>query len=48
MCFKGGSLGLRAVAFLNNWRARWCGISFGDQGQFFRSDALNMMGGFPT
>ncbi|MCB2168346.1 MAG: TIGR04283 family arsenosugar biosynthesis glycosyltransferase [Deltaproteobacteria bacterium] len=47
MRFKGGSLGLRAIACLNNWRARWCGISFGDQGQFFRRDALNMMGGFP-
>jgi rSAM/selenodomain-associated transferase 2 len=47
MRFKGDSLGLRMVACLNNWRARWCGISFGDQGQFFRSDALNMMGGFP-
>ncbi|MBC2732956.1 MAG: glycosyltransferase [Desulfobacteraceae bacterium] len=47
MRFTGDSLGLRAVACLNNWRARWCGISFGDQGQFFRRDALNMMGGFP-
>jgi rSAM/selenodomain-associated transferase 2 len=47
MRFKGDSLGLRAIACLNNWRARWCGISFGDQGQFFRSDALKMMGGFP-
>jgi rSAM/selenodomain-associated transferase 2 len=47
MRFKGDSLGLRAIACLNNWRARWCGISFGDQGQFIRRDALNMMGGFP-
>jgi rSAM/selenodomain-associated transferase 2 len=47
MRFTGDSLGLRAVACLNNWRARWCGISFGDQGQFIRRDALNMMGGFP-
>lgn len=47
MRFAGDSLGLRAVACLNNWRARWCGISFGDQGQFFRRDALEMMGGFP-
>ena len=47
MRFTGHSLGLRMVACLNNWRARWFGISFGDQGQFFRRDALNMMGGFP-
>jgi rSAM/selenodomain-associated transferase 2 len=47
MRFTGDSLGLCVVACLNNWRARWCGISFGDQGQFFRRDALNMMGGFP-
>jgi len=48
MRFTGDSLGLRTVACLNNWRARWCGISFGDQGQFIRRDALNMMGGFPN
>jgi rSAM/selenodomain-associated transferase 2 len=47
MRFTTHSLGLRTVACLNNWRARWCGISFGDQGQFFRRDALNTMGGFP-
>jgi rSAM/selenodomain-associated transferase 2 len=47
MRFTAHSLGLRLVACLNNWRARWCGIAFGDQGQFFRRDALNMTGGFP-
>lgn len=52
----GGSLGMsfpdpsprnRFLAFLNNWRARWTGISFGDQGQFFRTAALDKINGFP-
>jgi rSAM/selenodomain-associated transferase 2 len=47
MGFASPSLKLRLVAWLNNLRARWCGISFGDQGQFFRRDALEKMGGFP-
>lgn len=47
MEFSDHSLKMRLVAWLNNWRARWCGISFGDQGQFFRRDALKKMGGFP-
>ena len=47
MEFSSRSLMLGLVARLNNWRARWCGISFGDQGQFFRRDALKKMGGFP-
>ena len=33
---------------LNNFRARWVGISFGDQGQFFRKEALGMIGGYPN
>lgn len=47
MTFTSPSLKLRFVAWLNNWRARWCGISFGDQGQFIRRDALKLIGGFP-
>jgi rSAM/selenodomain-associated transferase 2 len=47
MGFASPSLKLRLVAWLNNWRARWCGISFGDQGQFIRRDALIKIGGFP-
>ena len=39
--------GLGLVAWLNNARARWLGIAFGDQGQFFRRAALAKMGGFP-
>jgi hypothetical protein len=33
---------------LNNLRTRLCGIAFGDQGQFVRSEAIPLMGGFPT
>ncbi len=52
----GGSLGMRyeadgskyrLLALINNGRAICTGISFGDQGQFFRLEALNMIGGFP-
>ena len=52
----GGSLGMhyqnrsiktRFISFLNYFRARWAGISFGDQGQFFRKEALGAIGGFP-
>lgn len=37
----------RFISWLNNWRARLTGISFGDQAQFFRSDAIARAGGFP-
>jgi len=47
MTFTRASRKLRWIAFLNNWRARWCGIAFGDQGQFIRKEALETMGGFP-
>jgi rSAM/selenodomain-associated transferase 2 len=52
----GGSLGMeylrnsmkqRLIATVNNVRARWAGISFGDQGQFFRREALPLILGFP-
>jgi rSAM/selenodomain-associated transferase 2 len=35
------------VAFLNNARTFLTGISFGDQAQFFRMQALDHIGGFP-
>jgi rSAM/selenodomain-associated transferase 2 len=47
MAFEGHGSGLSMVAWLNNVRARWLGISFGDQAQFFRRAALEEMGGFP-
>jgi rSAM/selenodomain-associated transferase 2 len=54
--YIGGSVGMkflhqsgknRFIAWLNNARARWTGISFGDQAQFFRREALSLIGGFP-
>ncbi len=39
------SLRFRLVALLNNFRARYMGISFGDQAQFFRKNSLPE--GFP-
>jgi len=54
--YIGGSLGMgyqiqsfknRFLAVLNNLRARWIGISFGDQGQFFKKELLDKIGGFP-
>jgi rSAM/selenodomain-associated transferase 2 len=53
----GGSLGMdfeirrlkmRFISFLNNMRARFSGIAFGDQAQFMRRDALPLIGGFPA
>jgi rSAM/selenodomain-associated transferase 2 len=38
----------RLIAALNNWRARFTGISFGDQGQFWRAEILSAAGGFPA
>lgn len=35
------------VKMLNDFRARFLGISFGDQIQFFRKDVLESAGGFP-
>ena len=52
----GGSVGCRFedagpflhfISALNSVRARVFGISFGDQGQFFRFNALDSMGGYP-
>ena len=37
----------RVIALLNNLRAKLTGISFGDQAQFFRKEALALVGGFP-
>lgn len=53
----GGAVGMRfspssglksgLVEFLNGLRVRGTGISFGDQGQFARREALEGLGGFP-
>ncbi len=47
MRFDMPGAGLRLIACLNNVRARLTGIAFGDQGQFFRREALLLIGGFP-
>jgi len=47
MAFADPGPGLWTLAGLNALRARITGISFGDQGQFFRREALEAAGGFP-
>lgn len=48
MRFTESTARLRFVAWLNHLRMRLTGISFGDQGQFVRREALNRCGGFPA
>lgn len=48
MAFDDAEPGLRTLAGLNALRAQATGISFGDQGQFFRREALVAAGGFPA
>ncbi len=48
MRFAAGGRRLGLVARLNAWRAAVTGLSFGDQGQFFRRGALDAVGGFPA
>jgi rSAM/selenodomain-associated transferase 2 len=47
MAFESRMSRFRMIAWMNNVRARIFGISFGDQGQFFRMAALPVMNGFP-
>ena len=47
MRFTDSNPGRRIIAALNNLKAVTCGISFGDQAQFVRADAVRRMGGFP-
>ena len=48
MCFDIDRPKMRILALFNNWRARLTGLSFGDQGQFVRREALPMIGGYPA
>ncbi len=48
MEYEESSLRFKALASLNNMRARLVGISFGDQGQFFRREPVEALGGFPS
>jgi len=47
MQFKPQNPKTRFIALLNNLRTNLTGISFGDQAQFFRREALGHMDGFP-
>lgn len=47
MRFNANNLRYRILSILNNSRSLFGGISFGDQGQFVRREALNLIGGFP-
>ena len=48
MTFSSNATKLKIISFLNNFRAKWLGISFGDQAQFFRREAHDHLGGFPA
>jgi rSAM/selenodomain-associated transferase 2 len=48
MQFDPPRLKTRFIAFLNNVRTVLTGVSFGDQAQFFRREAIDDMGGFPS
>jgi hypothetical protein len=48
MAYDARRPGLGVLGLLNALRARFLGIGFGDQGQFFRREALEGAGGFPA
>lgn len=48
MAYDARRPGLGVLGLLNALRARFGGIGFGDQGQFFRREALRDAGGFPA
>lgn len=43
----GEGKGLRLVERLANWRSRWFGMPYGDQGLFMRREIFVAVGGFP-
>jgi hypothetical protein len=47
MKFDPGGGTKKMLSLLNNLRTRLTGIAFGDQGQFFRREVLERIGGFP-
>jgi len=47
MSFASPNTGQWIISGLNNLRSKMTGISFGDQGQFVRNEALDRIGGFP-
>jgi rSAM/selenodomain-associated transferase 2 len=48
MAYANQSMANRVIACLNNCRAQLAGIAFGDQVQFFRKEALPLIGGYPN
>jgi rSAM/selenodomain-associated transferase 2 len=48
MRFESQKLKMNIISILNNLRAKYSGIAFGDQGQFVRRAALTPAGGFPA
>jgi len=48
MQFEPKRISTRLIAILNKVRTILTGISFGDQAQFFRAEALDNAGGFPS
>ena len=48
MRFESPRLKTKIIAILNNLRTIFTGISFGDQAQFFRREAIQMIGGYPA
>jgi rSAM/selenodomain-associated transferase 2 len=45
--YSPNSLKFRLLSMISNARALCSKISFGDQGQFFRKEVINLLGGFP-
>jgi rSAM/selenodomain-associated transferase 2 len=45
--YSPNSLKFRLLSMISNARALYVKIAFGDQGQFFRREAINILGGFP-
>jgi len=43
----GEGWGLRLIERLANWRSRWLGMPYGDQGLFTRQESFAAVGGFP-
>ena len=47
MCFEAEQSKMKFISFINNMRAKYSGIFFGDQAQFVRCEALRLTGGYP-
>lgn len=45
--YDDSSLFMKFVSVTSNWRAKYLGLFFGDQGIFVRKDVFNSVGGYP-